>query len=36
MDGWMKEEALLPQKVKIEDRGSPATDGNNNKCKISP
>jgi hypothetical protein len=31
----MKEEALLPQKVKIEDRESP-TDGNNNKCKISP
>jgi hypothetical protein len=31
MDGW-KEEALLPQKVKIEDRGEREnpTDGNNN------
>jgi hypothetical protein len=35
MDGWMKEEALLPQKIKIEDRES-LTDRNNNKCKISP
>jgi hypothetical protein len=35
MDGWMKEEALLPQKIKIEDREI-LTDRNNNKCKISP